>query len=190
MEKIRLDLQLFGEGGGGAAGGDGAGEGTAPAEGQEGKAGKGDLSEVKYGKQAEEPQQQPEADEEPKEAPKKEPTPKKTFDQLLKEDEEYQKEMQRRIDQAINRRFAKSKAAEEQSAKLAPVRGLWSISVFRILTKNLRVFGILMVYRTASSVVSSLRVTSSLFSSVCPTRAIRPRSSMVKWTSSPSPRVR
>jgi hypothetical protein len=130
-----FNLQTFGEGGGdgGAAGGEGAGGNAAPGSGQEStaKTGKGgrtaaaaeDLSKVQYGKQ-EEAEQQPEAAEEKPAEPEKAAKPKMTFDELLKSDESYQREMQKRIDNAINRRFAKSKAAEEQQNKLAPALNL------------------------------------------------------------------
>lgn len=135
MKKIKLNLQLFGEGGGAGGAGGAGGEGAGGAEGAEaaaaasqaesqGKAGKGrgtaaaaeDLSQVKYGKQEE---QQPEAEPEPAKEPEK--PQRKSFDQLLRDDPEYQREMQRRIDNAINKRFAKAKAAEERQSKLAPV---------------------------------------------------------------------
>lgn len=134
FEEIKqlFNLQTFGEGGGdgGAAGGEGTGE-AAPGTGapeSTAKPGKGsrtaaeDLSKVQYGKQEAEPVEQPEA--EPDEKP--EPVEQKhlTFDELIKQDPEYQREMQKRIDNAINRRFAKSKAAEEQQNKLAPALNL------------------------------------------------------------------
>jgi len=126
---IRLDLQRFGEGGGeggGASGADGAGA-AAEAGNQEGaqsaKPGKtGDLSQVQYGVQEQEAEQKADA---PAEQPKQE-APKKTFDQALRDNPEYAREMQKRIDQAINKRFAKSKAAEEQNAKLMPALNLLS----------------------------------------------------------------
>jgi hypothetical protein len=127
---IRLDLQRFGEGGGeggGAAGADGAGA-AAEAGNQEGaqsaKAGKtGDLSQVQYGVQEQEAEQKADA---PTEQPKQEAPKKVTFDQALRDNPEYAREMQKRIDQAINKRFAKSKAAEEQNAKLMPALNLLS----------------------------------------------------------------
>ena len=137
-----FSLTTFGEGGGaagagGAAGGDGsAGEGTA-APGESGadataKTGKGgrtaaaaeDLSKVQYGKQ-DEAEQQPEAEEEkPAEPEPEKPAKRQTFDEFLKSDPENQRELQKRIDQAINRRFAKTKAAEEQNARLMPALNL------------------------------------------------------------------
>lgn len=127
---IRLDLQRFGEGGGeggGAAGAEGA-EAAAEAGNQEGaqsaKPGKtGDLSQVQYGVQEQEAEQKADA---PKEQPKQEAPKKVTFDQALRDNPEYAREMQKRIDQAINKRFAKSKAAEEQNAKLMPALNLLS----------------------------------------------------------------
>lgn len=139
---IRLRLQLFGEGGGpggagaGGAGGDAGGAEGAAAEStqsaapdvaaKDAKPGKiartGDLSQVKYGIQDEEAK--PDAAEpEEKPEPQKE-APRKSFDELMKSDPEYQRELQKRIDQAINKRFAKAKAAEEQSAKLQPALNL------------------------------------------------------------------
>ena len=120
-----FNLQSFGEGGGagGAAGGEGAATGAETAgtpAAAKGKAGD-DLSAVKYGKQEAEEVQQPEAEPEPE--PEK-PAKELTFDELLKSNESYQREMQKRIDNAINRRFAKSKAAEEQQSKLAPALNL------------------------------------------------------------------
>lgn len=129
-----FSLTTFGEGGGagGAAGGDGAaGEGNAT-PGESGKAstaksGSGtgtageDLSKVMYGKQEAEAEQ-PEAEPEPK--PEPVPAKKLSFDEMLKSDEAYQREMQKRIDNAINRRFAKSKAAEEQMTQLTPALNL------------------------------------------------------------------
>jgi hypothetical protein len=80
---------------------------------------------VKYGKQDDGSERQPEAQEEtaPAEQPKEQPK-RLNFDELLKSDPEYQREMQKRIDNAINRRFAKSKSAEEQNAKLQPALNL------------------------------------------------------------------
>ena len=132
-----FDLQLFGDGGGaggaaGGDGGDGAGEGAAPAEAGKAPAkssgrSAADLSQVQYGRQ-EETEQQPEAEPETKPAERQEedaqrPAKRQTFDELIK-DPEYAREMQKRIDNAINRRFAKSKAAEEQNAKLMPALNL------------------------------------------------------------------
>lgn len=135
----RMSLQTFGDGGGaaggtgGAAGGDaGAGTGTEGPTASEGaakldKAGQAakDLSAVKYGRQGDGSEGQPEAQEEtaPAEQPKEQPK-RLNFDELLKSDPEYQREMQKRIDNAINRRFAKSKSAEEQNAKLQPALNL------------------------------------------------------------------
>lgn len=132
----KYSLQTFGEGGAGGAGGDGGAggsasagaDGAAPAEAgaKVGKAAAAaeDLSKVQYGVQDAGDEGKTEADA-PKEEPKaEEPAKKQTFDELLKQDPEYQREMQKRIDQAINRRFAKSKAAEEQNAKLAPALNL------------------------------------------------------------------
>lgn len=140
---IRLRLQLFGEGGGpggagaGGAGGDAGGADGAAAEStqstatdaaaKDAKPGKsartGDLSQVKYGIQDEEEAKPDAAEPEEKPEPQKE-APKKSFDELMKSDPEYQRELQKRIDQAINKRFAKAKAAEEQSAKLQPALNL------------------------------------------------------------------
>jgi hypothetical protein len=127
-----MGLQTFADGGG-AAGGDGSGgadgAGTTPgAGGQEAaKPGKAvnDLSAVKYGRQDDGSEGQPEAQEEkaPAEQPKEQPK-RLNFDELLKSNPEYQREMQKRIDNAINRRFAKSKSAEEQNAKLQPALNL------------------------------------------------------------------
>lgn len=121
---VWLDLQRFADGGaggdggaaGGADGGAGAEAGTGTAEAAAKGRGKGgSLADVQYGIQ-----EAPEADA-PKEAAKAEPAPKKiSFDEALKTNPEYAREMQRRIDQAINKRFAKTKAAEEQTAKLMP----------------------------------------------------------------------
>lgn len=99
--------------GGGAAGG---GEGTAGAEGAEGTEAAAQEAEG----------QQPEAAEEQQEKQVEKPAKRQSFDELLKSDPEYAKEMQKRIDSAINRRFAKSKAAEEQNAKLMPALNLLS----------------------------------------------------------------
>jgi len=133
--KKLFSLTTFGDGGGaggGAAGGEGStGEGTNAAvpgdkPGQSGRkaaAPAEDLSAVKYGKQEAEEAQQPEAEPEEAEKPA-EPAKRQTFDELLKADPEYQREMQKRIDQAINRRFAKSKATEEQMSQLAPALNL------------------------------------------------------------------
>lgn len=145
---IRLRLQLFGEGGGPGGAGNGGGPGGAGAGGADGadgaaaestqsaapdvaakdaKPGKnartGDLSQVKYGIQDEEEAKPDAAEPEEKPEPQKE-APKKSFDELMKSDPEYQRELQKRIDQAINKRFAKAKAAEEQSAKLQPALNL------------------------------------------------------------------
>lgn len=149
---IRLRLQLFGEGGGpGGAGNGGAGGAGGDAGGADGaasgaestaqnaapdtaakavkaKSGSGsgtatDLSQVKYGIQDEEEAKPDAAEPEEKPEPQKE-APKKSFDELMKSDPEYQRELQKRIDQAINKRFAKAKAAEEQSAKLQPALNL------------------------------------------------------------------
>lgn len=148
VEKIRLNLQLFGEGGGTGGAGNGGGPSGAGAGGADGadgaaaestqsaapdaaakdaKPGKsartGDLSQVKYGIQDEEEAKPDAAEPEEKPEPQKE-APKKSFDELMKSDPEYQRELQKRIDQAINKRFAKAKAAEEQSAKLQPALNL------------------------------------------------------------------
>ena len=139
--KKLFSLQTFGDGGGnaggtgGAAGGDaGAATGAEAPAASEGKAAvkldkagqaAKDLSKVQYGRQeAEEPatDQQPEADQEAKKT--EQPAKRQTFDELIKNDPEYAKEMQKRIDNAINRRFAKSKAAEEQNARLMPALNL------------------------------------------------------------------
>lgn len=130
---IPFDLQLFGDGGAGGAGGEG-GDGAAAAEGGQapGKGAKGaagtattaDLSKVQYGRQDAEEAEPAEADAQTPEPEPEKPAKRQTFDELLKNDPEYQREMQKRIDQAINRRFAKSKAAEEQNSKLAPALNL------------------------------------------------------------------
>ena len=115
MKKITDLWPLMMPDGGGAAGG---GEGGAGAEGAEGTEATVQDAEG----------QQPEAAEEQnaeKEAEQK-PAKRQSFDELLKSDPEYAKEMQKRIDNAINRRFAKSKAAEEQNAKLMPALNLLS----------------------------------------------------------------
>ena len=101
--------------GGGAAGG---GEGAAGAEGP--TAAPESAEQVKD----EAAEGQPDVTEEPKPEPEK---PKRlSYDELLKSDPEYAKEAQKRIDNAIDRRFAKSKAAEEQNSKLMPALTLLS----------------------------------------------------------------
>jgi hypothetical protein len=115
----RMNLQTFadgGEGGGEAADAGDTGKGT--------EANPGDLSTVKYGKQEAEAEPAPKEDVPKAEETPEEPAKKQSFDELVKSDPEYQKEMQKRIDNAINRRFAKSKAAEEQQSKLAPALNL------------------------------------------------------------------
>lgn len=104
--------------GGGDAGG---GEGAAAAEGP--TAAQGNEGQAKYGTD-EADEGQPEVAEKPKSEPEK--AKRLSYDELLKSDPEYAKEAQRRIDNAINRRFAKSKAAEEQNSKLMPALNLLS----------------------------------------------------------------
>ena len=117
-----FDLQTFGDGGGAGGGAAGAGDGAGAAAANEGPAQGEDLGQVKYGKQEE--TAKPEADA-PKEEKAEKPAPKKaSFDELVKSDPDYAREMQKRIDNAINRRFAKAKTAEEQNAKLAPALNL------------------------------------------------------------------
>ena len=121
MDSIKkLELQLFADGGGdGGAAGDAAGTAAAAGNGEAAKGGgQGeDLSRVVYGKQEQAPEPAQETAPQPQtEQPK--PEKPKSFDQALKDNPEYAKEMQRRIDQAINRRFAKVKASEEQNARL------------------------------------------------------------------------
>lgn len=126
-----FNLQTFADGGGagGAAGGEGAGEATAADAGKAqakpgGKAEAG-VSQVIYGKQEAEAAAPEEADAQKTEQQEPEkPAKRQSFDELMKSDPEYQREMQKRIDQAINRRFAKAKSAEEQNAKLAPALNL------------------------------------------------------------------
>lgn len=118
-----FNLQTFGDGGGAGGGAAGAGDGAGAAAANEGPAQGEDLGQVKYGKQEE--AQAPEADapKETKAEPQK-PARKASFDELVKGDPDYAREMQKRIDNAINRRFAKAKSAEEQNAKLAPALNL------------------------------------------------------------------
>ena len=121
-----FNLQIFGEGGGagGAAGGEG-GEGAPAAEAGKapGKGAKADLSQVQYGKQEAEAEAPAEADAQTPEPEPEKPAKRASFDELMK-DAEYAREMQKRIDQAINRRFAKVKAAEEQNGRLQPALNL------------------------------------------------------------------
>lgn len=120
-----FSLQTFGEGGGGAAGGDaGAAAGGADTAASEGTSQGGSLEQVKYGRQDDD-NTTPEADA-PKEKVNEQPARKTSFDELIKNDPDYAKEMQKRIDNAINRRFAKSKAAEEQNSRLMPALNLLS----------------------------------------------------------------
>lgn len=129
-----FNLQTFGDGGGaGGAAGSAGGEGGAAGSGADTVGEKGntkgggpgaaatDLSSVRYGKQADEESVTEEADAQTTEQEPQKPAKRQTFDELLKTDPEYQREMQKRIDNAINRRFAKAKAAEERSSKLQPM---------------------------------------------------------------------
>ena len=139
FEKIKLKLQLFGEGGGGDGGAGGAAGDSAGASAdasasvadtvggpkldKAAKAAKA-LGQVQYGRQEAAAAEQTEADAQTEAPAKEQPAQKHlSFDEMLK-DPEYAKEMQKRIDSAINKRFAKAKAAEERSAKLAPALSL------------------------------------------------------------------
>lgn len=124
-----FNLQTFGDGGGaggaaGSAGGEGGAAGSgdvSTGKGSKGNGGPGDLSTVQYGKQDEAAEPEAEADALKQDEEQQKPAKRQTFDELLKNDPEYQREMQKRIDNAINRRFAKAKAAEERSSKLQPM---------------------------------------------------------------------
>ncbi len=137
FDKIKLKLQLFGEGGGGDGGGaagDSAGASAdasanvtdtigGPKLDKAAKAAKA-LGQVQYGRQEAAAAEPTEADAQTEAPAKEQPAQKHlSFDEMLK-DPEYAKEMQKRIDSAINKRFAKAKAAEERSAKLAPALSL------------------------------------------------------------------
>lgn len=131
-QKLQLcfDLQRFGEGGGagaGGAGGDGGAagaEGAAPGEAGEAAAAKGgkaaeDLSKVVYGKQDQQPEAEEPAKPEKEEAAQQQPAKKASLGELLKNDPDYQHE----LDQMFNRRFAKERSkSEELNKELAKIR--------------------------------------------------------------------
>ena len=122
MEAVRLNLHLFDGGAAGSAGGDGAqGETEAP-EAVKGKTTAAKGAPVVYGKQDAAEQaptaQEPSARDAVEQAPEK--AVKKSFAELIAENPEYRAEHQRIVDNAINKRFAKSRSAEEALGKLTP----------------------------------------------------------------------
>ncbi len=117
-ENWELDLHLFDGGAAGSAGAEGAQGETGAQQAAMEKSGSGKSAPVVYGKQAADGEASEQAA--PAEAEKSAPEAKKSFAELLKENPDYRAEHQRIVDNAINKRFAKSRGAEEALGKLTP----------------------------------------------------------------------
>lgn len=122
QEKWVLNLHLFDGGAAGSAGADGTQGETGAQEGAKSPEKAEKRAPVVYGKQAAEGEAnaQAAADEAAPAKAEKRAADKKSFAQLLSENPDYRAEHQRIVDSAINKRFAKSRGAEETLGKLTP----------------------------------------------------------------------
>lgn len=127
MDKLIFNLQLFAEGGAGAAGGDGgaaAGAGdatgvTAPVAGERRQKRENPLANVKYGRQPDEAQGEVAATTEDAANTANQDTEKKTFRDLIKG--EYKADADAWAQELIRNRFKQNGEQEEKLAALAPL---------------------------------------------------------------------
>jgi len=129
MKKRKINLQLFSDGGGAAAGASGAGSDGGMAVTESGvnaspEANGDDLSKVIYGK-ADEELTTPDTKDAPQSLTAEDKT--KAFENMIKKNGEYHEEFAKKTQDIIDKRFAKSKQLEDRLNAHTPIMELLSM---------------------------------------------------------------